>query len=141
LVLGTAGITRPAEPVEDAVGVHADAALGKALDYIRRHHADTLSNQTLAAMTGRSVRALERLFVRELGLTPQQYLRRVRVRLSCHDLINTRWGLREVALRHGFYDQSHFSREFRKETSMTPKAYRLQFGSSGIVLGSKGVPL
>jgi hypothetical protein len=124
---GTAGITRQAGSAELSAPSHPDQGLSRALSFIREHHSAPISNQSLAAVSNRSVRALERLFVRELRLTPQQYLRRIRIRLSCHDLIYSQWSLSEVALRHGFCDQSHFTREFRLETQMTPKAYRLRF--------------
>ena len=130
-VTGTAGITRQAGASELSAPAHSDQGLSRALAFIREHHAAPMSNQSLAAVASRSVRALERLFVRELRLTPQQYLRRIRIRLSCHDLIYSQWSLSEVALRHGFCDQSHFTREFRQETRMTPKAYRLRFRSPG----------
>ena len=32
-----------------------------------------------------------------------------------------------IATAHGFCDQSHFSREFRRETGMTPRQYRGRF--------------
>jgi AraC-like DNA-binding protein len=126
-VTGTAGITKHAGAAELSAPSHPDQGLSRALAFIREHHAAPISNQSLAAVCSRSVRALERLFVRELRLTPQQYLRRIRIRLSCHDLIYSQWSLSEVALRHGFCDQSHFTREFRQETLMTPKSYRLRF--------------
>jgi AraC-like DNA-binding protein len=126
-ITGTAGITRPANAEELSAPSHPDLGLSRALTFVREHHSAPISNQSLAAISGRSVRALERLFVRELRLTPQQYLRRIRVRLACQDLIFSQWSLSEVALRHGFCDQSHFNREFRLETQMTPRAYRLRY--------------
>lgn len=130
-IIGTAGITRLANAEELTAPSHPDMGLSRALTFVRENHAAPISNQSLAAISGRSVRSLERLFVRELRLTPQQYLRRIRVRLSCHDLIYSQWSLSEVALRHGFCDQSHFTREFRQETQMTPKAYRLRYRCTG----------
>ena len=130
-ITGTAGITRPANAEELTAPSHPDLGLSRALAFVREHHSAPISNQSLAAISGRSVRALERLFVRELRLTPQQYLRRIRVRLACHDLIFSQWSLSEVALRHGFCDQSHFTREFRLETQMTPRAYRLRYRDTG----------
>jgi AraC-like DNA-binding protein len=121
-ITGTAGITRLADP--SSIAGHADVGLARVCAYVRDHHAEAPTNTTLAKIAGRSVRALERSFVRELHLTPQQYLRRIRIRLSCQDLVYSPRPLIEIALQHGFCDQSHFSREFRLETGMTPKAYR-----------------
>jgi len=42
--------------------------------------------------------------------------------------------LAEVAAAHGFYDQSHLVREFRRETGLTPRAYRQRYAAQGISL-------
>jgi hypothetical protein len=89
-ITGNAGITKQAGTAELSAPSHPDQGLSRALSFTREHHSAPISNQSLAAVSNRSVRALERLFVRELRLTPQQYLRRIRIRLSCHDLIYSR---------------------------------------------------
>jgi AraC-like DNA-binding protein len=124
-VTGTAGITRPV--TEEAVVGPVAQGFSRVLDYVRAHYAESPTNTVLAQVAGRSVRALEREFTREIHLTPQQYLRRVRVRLSCQDLVYSQGGLGDIALKHGFCDQSHFTREFRQETGMTPREYRLVY--------------
>jgi AraC-like DNA-binding protein len=35
----------------------------------------------------------------------------------------------EIAVSHGFYDQSHFVREFRRETGLTPGEYRARYAT------------
>jgi transcriptional regulator GlxA family with amidase domain len=39
-------------------------------------------------------------------------------------LATTRLSLGEIAAATGFYDQSHFTKRFRKVTGITPSAYR-----------------
>jgi AraC-like DNA-binding protein len=122
-IIGTLGMTR----VVDADVVHAggeDAALGLVLVHMRKHFAEPLSNAELARMAGRSVRAFERMFRRQMQATPQQFLRRLRLRLSCRELTTTRRSLAAIALDHGFCDQSHFVREFRREFGIPPGEYR-----------------
>lgn len=122
-IIGTAGITRVVKEA-DLAG-HPNVSLAATLTYIREHYADSPTNADLAKVASRSERSLERLFVKELHMSPQQYLRRVRVRLSCHDLVYSHDPIGAVSQKHGFCDQSHFTREFREETGLTPKAYRL----------------
>jgi AraC-like DNA-binding protein len=124
-IVGTAGITRPADLA--ALDTHTDLSLGRVLAYVRQHYAQNPSNAASATVAGRSVRALERLFIWELHMPPQHYLRRVRVRLSCHDLVYSSCNLIEAALRQGFCYPSHFTREFRQETGLTPKNYRHRY--------------
>ena len=130
-IVGTVGMTR----VVDADVVHSgseDAALGRVLVHMRKHFAAPLSNVELARLAGRSVRAFERMFRRQMQATPQQFLRRLRLRLACRELTTTRRPLAAIALDHGFCDQSHFVREFRREFGIPPGEYRKrQDGAQG----------
>jgi AraC-like DNA-binding protein len=127
-IIGTVGITRVADPRAVQSDL-PDAALGRVLAHMRAHFAEPLANPDLARMAGRSVRAFERLFGKLMQVTPQQYLRRLRVRLACQALINRKSPMVEIAVSHGFYDQSHFVREFRRETGLTPGEYRMRYSS------------
>ncbi|MFM8498084.1 MAG: helix-turn-helix domain-containing protein [Planctomycetia bacterium] len=129
-IIGTVGMTR----VVDSGVVHAggeDAALGLVLVHMRKNYADPLSNAELAQIAGRSVRALERMFRRQMQATPQQFLRRLRLRLACRDLTTSRRPLAAIAAAHGFCDQSHFVREFRREFGLTPGEYRSRQDDAG----------
>jgi AraC-like DNA-binding protein len=55
------------------------------------------------------------------------YLRRLRMQTACQLLVTSRLALAQVADRCGFADQSHFTRDFRSLTGMTPRAYRIEF--------------
>jgi AraC-like DNA-binding protein len=126
-IVGTLGMTR----VVDAATVHAggeDAALGLVLVHMRDNYAEPLSNAALARIAGRSVRAFERMFRRQMQATPQQFLRRLRLRLACRELTASRRPLAAIAAAHGFCDQSHFVREFRREFGLTPGDYRSRQG-------------
>ena len=73
-------------------------------------------------MGGRGV--MERRFREAFHLAPQQYLRRLRIRLACHPLVYSERTLAEIATAHGFCDQSHFNRTFKRFTGMAPGQYR-----------------
>jgi AraC-like DNA-binding protein len=128
-IVGTVGMTR----VVDADVVHAggaDAALGLVLVHMRKNFSEPLSNADLARIAGRSVRAFERMFRRQMQATPQQFLRRLRLWLACRELTATRRSLAAIAAAHGFCDQSHFVREFRREFGVTPGDYRSRQGAA-----------
>lgn len=83
-----------------------------------------LSIQKVADNISVSERQLERLFKKEVGLSPKRYanivrLHQARLRLKKIDTAS----LAEVAHDTGFYDQAHFSREFKKIVGTTPKNY------------------
>jgi AraC-like DNA-binding protein len=129
-IVGTVGMTR----VVDSAVVHAggeDAALGMVLVHMRNNFAEPLSNTELARIAGRSVRAFERMFRRQMQATPQQFLRRLRLRLACRELTGSRRTIAALAAAHGFCDQSHFVREFRREFGLTPGEYRSRRDGTG----------
>jgi AraC-like DNA-binding protein len=67
-------------------------------------------------------RSLERGFCAEIGMTPKQYARVLRFKSRYQALIS-RDGRSEKRLGahlEGFYDQSHFNREFRHFTGVAP---------------------
>jgi AraC family transcriptional regulator len=70
-------------------------------------------------------------FRRHFGSTVGAYVRRQRIALACRHLTSSGAPLAEVALLAGFADQSHFTRTFRRETGLTPAAYRKLTGRTG----------
>jgi len=75
-----------------------------------------------------SVRTFERRFRDRFHITPQKYLRKLRIRMASRALIDTGQTLAEVADGCGFSDQSHFTREFRRHFGRTPRDYREHYG-------------
>jgi AraC family transcriptional regulator len=67
---------------------------------------------------------LAQSFRRAFGETIGDYTRQRRVWLAAEYLSATQQTLAEIALTCGFYDQSHFSRTFKRYTTMTPGEYR-----------------
>ncbi len=120
-VVGTAGITRP---LAIPVGPPRHEPMSIAIRQISEQVGRSLSNADLARACGLSLRAFERQFQAHYRCTPQAYVRQLRVRLSCHALVNSRKSLAEIATEFGFSDQSHFNREFRKLMDETPGSYR-----------------
>ncbi|HVG30090.1 MAG TPA: AraC family transcriptional regulator [Pyrinomonadaceae bacterium] len=56
-----------------------------------------------------------------------EYVRRLKIEYACRELTRSDAPLVKIALDAGFYDQSHFSRTFKRLTGMTPTAYRSTF--------------
>ncbi|MBP6012687.1 MAG: AraC family transcriptional regulator [Alphaproteobacteria bacterium] len=65
-----------------------------------------------------------REFRRHVGVTVGEYVRALRVAQACRELRTPRARLSDVALAHGFADQSHFVRTFQRFMNMTPDEYR-----------------
>ncbi len=91
---------------------------------MRTHFHREITNRRLASLSNMSLRAFERRFRTAFHLTPQRFLRKLRLRIASRALVYTDDSLSDIALKSGFADQSHFSREFRRQFGRTPRAYR-----------------
>ncbi len=78
----------------------------------------------MAEIAGVSSPSLERLARRTLGLPPQQLLQRLRLEHAVALITQTSMSMGDIAAESGFYDQSSFTRQFRKVLGLTPGAYR-----------------
>ncbi|RYY29850.1 MAG: AraC family transcriptional regulator [Chitinophagaceae bacterium] len=69
-------------------------------------------------------RTFERQFLKHVGITPSAYCRVCRFNAALQLLGNTyQNSLTDVAYHTGYADQSHFIRNFREFTSLTPSQY------------------
>lgn len=67
---------------------------------------------------------LARTFRRHFGTTVGAYRRRLSLERAEREIAEGCMELGRIALRSGFYDQSHFNRHFRRATGMTPGRFR-----------------
>jgi AraC-like DNA-binding protein len=125
-IVGTAGITRP-------LGLRAPLAdespLSPAIRWISERFAESITNHDLARACNLSVRAFERQFRTMYRVSPHDYVRQMRLRMSCQALVFSRKTLAELAGEYGFADQSHFTKEFHRFMGETPGAYRARYSA------------
>jgi DNA-binding LacI/PurR family transcriptional regulator/AraC-like DNA-binding protein len=103
------------------------AALGymqKAMKLIQEQACEGLTVARLAKLVGVSPQTLNTKFVESFGHPPGEAIRRVRVNNARHYLSSTNASIAEVAGMCGFNQQSKFTIFFKRETGMTPMAYR-----------------
>jgi YesN/AraC family two-component response regulator len=67
---------------------------------------------------------LSQIFHRELGLSPRNYLSRVRVHHAKQLLSNTDESITSIASHVGFEDSAYFSRVFHKLVGSSPHTFR-----------------
>lgn len=94
---------------------------------VRRIEADPAASLTLAALarsTGLSAYHFLRTFRRVAGMTPYQYILRMRLMQAALRLRLGTESITAIALEAGFNDLSTFNRRFRRLMGVTPKAYR-----------------
>ncbi|WP_282608475.1 GlxA family transcriptional regulator [Pelagibius sp. Alg239-R121] len=83
-----------------------------ALDEIARNVEAPLSTFELAKRVSASERTLNRLFARELGITPGKYYRMFRLQHARYLAQETKMSIEQIALRCGFSSASSLSRSF-----------------------------
>jgi AraC-like DNA-binding protein len=94
--------------------------------YIKDHLSENLTIDKLSALACMSKATFFRVFKREFGITPVEYIIRERLgeakRLLRHPLAS----VAEVCLRAGFNNLSYFQALFKKYEGVTPGTYKKQ---------------
>ena len=74
---------------------------------------------------------LHRLFKAKLGSSPHAYLRQIRMERAAQLLRAGTDSVAQVAVRVGYRNASHFTRDFRQKVGVTPNAWRAAADAGG----------
>lgn len=99
--------------------------------WIAEHLQAKLLVDDLADRMSMSVRNFERVFAREVGTTPSQYVLQIRVEAARRELERTQKGLKQVASAAGFGNVDVMRRAFVRLLGLTPRRYRDVAARSG----------
>lgn len=102
-----------------------DQRVRQAIDLLSEDLSRPFNFDALAASVNLSPSRLRHLFKSEIGLTPAQYLKRLRLEGARKLLEESFLRLKEVMPRVGVSDESHFVRDFKKAHGLPPIKYRL----------------
>ena len=98
--------------------------LRRVVAYVDSRLGGPISLDDLARVAGVSRFHFHRQFRRSVGVTPHEYVLRMRIERAKGLLTGSDLTVGEVSGAVGFADQSHFSNIFRKLTAMTPRGFR-----------------
>lgn len=104
--------------------VSADYAVARAEQYMEIHFNEKITVKRLAELGNVSVSSFNRIFKRELKMTPMEYLMNIRLEQSKKLLKRKEVPVIEIAIRCGFGSSAHFSASFKKVFGITPTEYR-----------------
>ncbi len=108
------------------ISLHAkgDNPIATTLRYIDDHLDSDLHNAILASLAEFSEDHFVRLFRKQVGQTPAQYVLERRLSVAAERLVFTNDSIDRIALGCGFPDRFYFSRMFRRRMGLPPAAYR-----------------
>lgn len=103
-----------------------DDWLKRALELLRADLTEPVDYPTLTASLNMSYENFRRRFARQAGVSPGKYRIQQRMQLACEMLVHKSVTVKQVSQELGFFDEFHFSKQFKKIIGMTPsKFYKL----------------
>lgn len=94
--------------------------------YINTNYSYDLTVGELASAQGMCTGYYRKMFAKYLGVSPSEYLIRLRLQNAELSLIQSNMSITEIAASVGYSDPLYFSRLFKKHYLMSPTEYRYQ---------------
>lgn len=101
------------------------------VQYIKQHLTEQLTVDKLSALACMSKATFFRVFKRELGLTPVEYIIQERLTEAKRLLRNPLVTVADVCFRAGFNNTAYFQKLFKQYEGITPGLYKKQCLASG----------
>jgi len=114
-------------PGRDALAELADRIVRTAMQ-----DRNMIKVEQLGEQTGMSVRQMQRLFRKYVGVSPKWVIKRFRLQEAAERIEkDASTSLTELAVQLGYFDQAHFIKDFKSVLGMPPAAYRTWTAPSG----------
>lgn len=102
-----------------------NTAFSQCLDYVKNHFCDpTLDVGRVCGIGFISASCLQRSFLQHFGMSPKQYIIKLRMDKALQLLAENRLSVKEIAAACGFSDEKYFSRAVRKKYGYSPTQLR-----------------
>jgi len=92
------------------------------LKYIQKNITENLTLEEISSNAGYSQYHFLRLFSKEIGLNPMEYVRSQKLSYAAKDLFDGK-KIIDIAIKYGYETASGFSKAFKKEFGYTPTKY------------------
>jgi AraC-like DNA-binding protein/mannose-6-phosphate isomerase-like protein (cupin superfamily) len=114
------------QPSADRISRRREWLVNQAIRYMQQNLHRSLPIAELSQFCCASRHHLAHVFKENMGVSPLQYALQMRMEKAKRLLADQALSVYEVAGQMGFADQFYFSRQFKKVTGLSPKAYRSQ---------------
>ena len=101
-----------------------DYRIIEVIEFIESNLQNELELSDIAELVGLSPSRVRHIFTAAVGLSPMRYMRLRRLQKAKVLLEETLLSVKEIMVKVGLNDASHFVRDFRNEYGLTPKRYR-----------------
>ena len=105
--------------------------LAEILDYVHQHYSKKITLSALADRFFLSESYIARLFKKELGCKPSEYVNNLKISMAQTLLAETNLSVTETAERLGYSDVYYFSKVFKQIAGTTPSALKKETESTG----------
>ncbi len=109
---------------EEPLGRQPRPLAVRAAEWLRQHYQEQATVRAAARALGVSVSTLSHRLPRETGKTFRELLTETRVAEAKKLLATTGLTLSEIGAHCGFFDQAHFTRQFKRHINLTPGEFR-----------------
>lgn len=109
---------------QQTLSLPGESLCEKITQYIQYNYCTRLSLNDLSEHFGYTASYINRIFKKELGVSPLQYITTLKIEKAKELLRSpTPLDIREIAAAIGYEDARYFSRVFKNETGMTPTSW------------------
>lgn len=106
---------------------HDDDDVLKAQSYLESNYQNKISIDYLSAKLNVGRRNFDRRFIKATGITPLDYLQRVKIEVAKKSFENTRKTVNEIMYDVGYNDTKAFREVFSRITGMSPIDYKSKY--------------
>ncbi len=110
--------------MSESKAIEKQHPLSVAITYMNEHFSQPITLEYLAKISSLSPFYFSRMFTKQVGVSPHQYLITTRVNFAKFLLITTALSVKEISFQSGFTSESSFCAMFKKKENITPSEYR-----------------
>ena len=98
--------------------------LEKSIRFIEKNICEKIYIGDLAKISGMCESYYRRLFKKELGISPVEYINKLRISMAKEKIISGYYNMSEISEMCGFSEQKYFNKIYKEETNLSPTEYK-----------------